>query len=78
MTPWVIIALLLINAVLLALCGVLTWLWRDQRKTIDVLARALVDALKDIPDEVLRRRLLRAIDSGDAAGLPPWPPGADR
>ena len=67
----VITALILVNVALLALCGVLTWLWLDQRKTIDVLARALLDALKDIPDEVLRRRLLRAVENTDAAGLPP-------
>ena len=71
MTGAVVTALILINVASWALCAVLAWLWRDQRKTIDMLARALVDALKDIPDEVLRRRLLRAVESGDAAGLPP-------
>ena len=78
MTGWVIVALVLVNSMLLALCGVLAWLWLDQRKTTRLLATRLVLLLKTRPDEETRVRWLRAVDSGDAEHLSPRPPDPDR
>ena len=78
MIGWVFTALILVSAVLLALCGVLTWLWLDQRKTTRLLATKLVLLLKTRPDEETRVRWLRAVDGGDAEHLSPRPPGPDR
>jgi predicted negative regulator of RcsB-dependent stress response len=70
MTPWVITALILINAVLLALCGVLGWLWRGERKTAEAQERT-IRAQAPVIDQL--NRMIAEI-RGDAGWLRPARP----